>query len=165
MSEPLTAPVSPVPVMSNGSPWKPVASYLHTFLIVALLCAVGVMSMLTLRHSHGTASATSLYIQTIIWLWVLSLLVYFGLPSAGISASAFVSTWMSLVLVLMAFAEEIFWAGILSIPKGQWDAARATGFGFLGTLTWIVCRRRCASRCRRSPTAPSRSPRTPRSAP
>src|SRR5690348_18423375 len=50
---------------------------------------------------------------------VIIVLVYFGLPSAGISASAFVCTWLSLALVLMAFAEEIFWAGITSVAKGQ----------------------------------------------
>ena len=44
----------------------------------------------------------------------------------------------ALPLVLAAFAEEIFWAGILSVPKGQWEAARSTGFNFLGTLANIV---------------------------
>ena len=46
--------------------------------------------------------------------------------------------WLVLSLVLAAFAEEIFWAGILSVAKGQWEAARATGFGFPGTLAYIV---------------------------
>src|SRR5690242_3778595 len=58
---------------------------------------------------------------------VIIVLIYFGLPAAGISASAFVSTWLSLSLVLMSFAEEIFWAGITSISRGQWEAARSTG--------------------------------------
>ncbi len=69
---------------------------------------------------------------------VIVLIVYFGLPNVGISIPSFAVLWLVLSLVLAAFAEEIFWAGILSIPKGQWDAARATGFGFLGTLAWIV---------------------------
>jgi polar amino acid transport system permease protein len=56
---------------------------------------------------------------------VVIVLVYFGLPSAGFSPSAFVSTWMSLALVLMAFAEEIFWAGITSTPTGGQDHHRA----------------------------------------
>ena len=46
--------------------------------------------------------------------------------------------WLVLSLVLAAFAEEIFWAGILSVPKGQWEAARSTGLTFLGTLGYIV---------------------------
>jgi polar amino acid transport system permease protein len=69
---------------------------------------------------------------------VVIVLVYFGLPSAGFSPSAFVSTWMSLALVLMAFAEEIFWAGITSTPKWQWEASRSTGLSFAQTLLYVV---------------------------
>src|SRR5262245_22752622 len=66
---------------------------------------------------------------------VLVLLVYFGLPNVGINLPSFAVLWLVLALVLAAFAEEIFWAGILSIPKGQWEAARSTGLSFLATLT------------------------------
>ena len=69
---------------------------------------------------------------------VLVLLVYFGLPNVGINLPSFAVLWLVLSLVLTAFAEEIFWAGILSIPKGQWEAARSTGLGFLATLAYIV---------------------------
>jgi polar amino acid transport system permease protein len=69
---------------------------------------------------------------------VLVLLVYFGLPNVGISIPSFAVLWLVLSFVLAAFAEEIFWAGILSIPKGQWEAARSTGLGFVGTLAYIV---------------------------
>jgi len=69
---------------------------------------------------------------------VLLLLVYFGLPNVGINMPSFAVLWLVLALVLAAFAEEIFWAGILSIPKGQWEAARSTGLGFLGTLAYVV---------------------------
>lgn len=69
---------------------------------------------------------------------VLVLLVYFGLPNVGVNLPSFAVLWIVLALVLAAFAEEIFWAGILSVPKGQWEAARSTGFGFLATLVYIV---------------------------
>jgi polar amino acid transport system permease protein len=69
---------------------------------------------------------------------VLVLLVYFGLPSVGISLPSFTVLWLVLSIVLAAFCEEIFWAGILSVPKGQWEAARSTGLPFLGTLTYVV---------------------------
>ncbi len=69
---------------------------------------------------------------------VLVLLLYFGLPNTGINLPSFPVLWLVLSLVLAAFAEEIFWAGILSIPKGQWEAARSTGLSSLGTLTYIV---------------------------
>ncbi|MCU0946539.1 MAG: amino acid ABC transporter permease [Rubritepida sp.] len=69
---------------------------------------------------------------------VLIILLYFALPSLGIRLSGFVSTWLALSMVLAAFAEEIFWAGILAVPKGQWEAARSTGLGALQTLAHVV---------------------------
>lgn len=69
---------------------------------------------------------------------VIIILFYFALPTVGIQMSAWVATWLALSLVLMAFAEEIFWAGILAVPKGQWEAARSTGLSFLQTLRDVV---------------------------
>lgn len=69
---------------------------------------------------------------------VLIILLYFALPLAGLSLGAFAATWLALTLVLAAFAEEIFWAGILSVPKGQWEAARCTGLTRLHTLRHVV---------------------------
>ncbi len=69
---------------------------------------------------------------------VIVLIVYFGLPNVGVFIPSFAVLWLVLSLVLAAFAEEIFWAGILSVPKGQWEAARSTGFTFLATLVNIV---------------------------
>ena len=69
---------------------------------------------------------------------VIILIVYFGLPSVGILLSGFVVLWLVLSLVLAAFAEEIFWSGILSIRKGQWEAARSTGLTFVQTLVWVI---------------------------
>jgi polar amino acid transport system permease protein len=69
---------------------------------------------------------------------VLIIVLYFALPSLGIKLSGFVSTWLALSMVLAAFAEEIFWAGILAVPKGQWEAARSTGLTALQTLRHVV---------------------------
>jgi len=69
---------------------------------------------------------------------VIIVFIYFGLPATGLSPSGFVSTWLSLTLVLMAFSEEIFWAGITSIPKGQWEAARSTGLSYGQALIAVV---------------------------
>jgi len=69
---------------------------------------------------------------------VIIVLVYFALPYAGIRLSSFASTVVSLAAVLAAFAEEIFWAGIISVEAGQWEAARSTGLGHVPTLVLIV---------------------------
>jgi polar amino acid transport system permease protein len=69
---------------------------------------------------------------------VLVLIVYFGLPNVGLSIPSFAVLWLVLSFVLAAVAEEIFWAGILSVPKGQWEAARSTGLGIAATLAYVV---------------------------
>lgn len=69
---------------------------------------------------------------------VMILLLYFGLPNVGITLSGYIVLWMVLSLVLAAFAEEIFWAGILSVDTGQWHAARSTGMPYLATLIYVI---------------------------
>ncbi|MFI4986472.1 MAG: amino acid ABC transporter permease [Alphaproteobacteria bacterium] len=69
---------------------------------------------------------------------VIIVLVYFALPYGGIRLGSFTSTVLSLSLVLAAFAHEIVYAGIASVHRGQWEAARSTGLGFLATLLYVV---------------------------
>ena len=69
---------------------------------------------------------------------VIIVLLFFGLPAAGVELSGFASAWLALSLVLMAFAEEIFWGGITTLPKGQWEASRALGLRFLPTFFLVV---------------------------
>jgi polar amino acid transport system permease protein len=69
---------------------------------------------------------------------VMVLIVYFGLPNVGLTLPSFAVLWLVLAAVLAAFGEEIFWAGILSVRRGQWDAARSTGLTFIDTLAFVV---------------------------
>ncbi len=115
--------------------------------VVLALCiiATGLLAGLAL------AVARSLGMRPLNWLivfvvdlfralppLVVIVLFYFGLPAAGLSLSGFAASWLALSLVLMAFAEEIFWAGITAVPRGQWEAARSTGLGFFDTFTLVV---------------------------
>ncbi len=69
---------------------------------------------------------------------VILIIIYFALPTVGVRFSGFASAWLGLSLVLAAFAEEIVWAGILSVPRGQWEAARATGLNFAQGMRHVV---------------------------
>ena len=69
---------------------------------------------------------------------VILIVLYFALPTVGPRLSGFASAWIGLSLVLAAFAEEIVWAGILSVPRGQWEASRASGLTFFQSLRLIV---------------------------
>lgn len=69
---------------------------------------------------------------------VVLIIFYFAFPYGGLAMSGFVSTWLALSLALAAFAEEIFWAGILAVGRGQWEAARSTGLTFGQALVHVV---------------------------
>ena len=66
------------------------------------------------------------------------IILFFAFPYAQLPMSAFTATWLSLTFVLAAFAEEIFWAGLVSIQRGQWEAARSTGMSTLQTLFYVI---------------------------
>lgn len=68
----------------------------------------------------------------------LILVIFFGLPNLGILLPSLVVLWLSLTLVLAAFSEEVFWAGITSVNPGQWMAARASGLTFGQTLLLVI---------------------------
>ena len=69
---------------------------------------------------------------------VIIILIYFALPYSGIQLSPFWSTVLGLSLVLAAFAQESFWAGITATQRGQWEAATATGLSHTATVLFVV---------------------------
>lgn len=116
-----------------------------TLEIAALVVVTGLTAGLLLALLRSLAiRAVNLLIVFVVDLFralpplVIIVLFYFGLPSADIAPSGFVSTWLALSLVLMAFSEEIFWAGITAVVKGQWEAARSTGLTFGQTLMNVI---------------------------
>ena len=69
---------------------------------------------------------------------VVIILTYFGLPYAGLTIGPFWCAALTLILVMAAVTEEIFWAGITAVEKGQWEAARSTGLTFLTALVFVI---------------------------
>ncbi len=118
---------------------------LVTIQLAALVVVSGIAAglALALLRSLGYRPVNLLIIFTVDLFralppLVIIVFIYFGLPAIDLSPSGFVSAWLALALVLMAFSEEIFWAGITSIPKGQWEAARSTGLSYGETLMNVV---------------------------
>jgi polar amino acid transport system permease protein len=69
---------------------------------------------------------------------VVIILFFFAFPYLNLAMSAFTATWLSLTLILAAYAEESLWAGITSVPQGQHEAARSSGFSWLQTMGWVI---------------------------
>lgn len=69
---------------------------------------------------------------------VLLVVIYYSLPALDIRISAFGAVVLALVLNNTGYFGEIFRAGILSIDKGQGEAAHALGFGPIRAMTYII---------------------------
>lgn len=69
---------------------------------------------------------------------VLLIFIYAGLPFVGVRPSPFLAVCVAFVLNTGAYYGEIYRAGIDSIGKGQWEAARSTGLTAPQTLFWVV---------------------------
>ncbi len=69
---------------------------------------------------------------------VVIFLFYFALPYAGVNLDPFWCATLTLILNLAAVSEEIFWAGIVSVHRGQWEAGRSTGLPFGLTLLFVI---------------------------
>ena len=69
---------------------------------------------------------------------VLLIFIHAGLPFAGIRPTAFVSVCLAFLLNNSAYYGEIYRAGIESIGRGQWDAARSTGLSAAQAAFYVV---------------------------
>jgi polar amino acid transport system permease protein len=69
---------------------------------------------------------------------VVLIVIYYALPFVGIRFNSFTSATLALTIVLAAFTAEVFRAGVMSIPEGQFEAARTLGLPFRVTLFKIV---------------------------
>ena len=69
---------------------------------------------------------------------VLLIFVYAGLPFAGFRPSPLMAVAIAFFLNTSSYYGEIYRAGIESIGRGQWDAARSTGLRGYQTLTYVV---------------------------
>jgi polar amino acid transport system permease protein len=74
---------------------------------------------------------TPLLVQ-IVWF-------YYALPIlTGVNIPATIAAGLGLTLYMGAFCSEIFRGGVISIDKGQWNAARALGMSYLQMMRYII---------------------------
>jgi polar amino acid transport system permease protein len=69
---------------------------------------------------------------------VLLMFIAFGLPFTGLDLPAFASVALAFLLNTSSYYGEIFRAGIESIPRGQFEAARSTGLGAVQTMAYVI---------------------------
>ena len=66
------------------------------------------------------------------------LFIYYDLPTVGIKLDSFPAAVLALVINYTAYLAEIIRAGIVSIDKGQYEAAKVLGMSYKQTMQKIV---------------------------
>lgn len=69
---------------------------------------------------------------------VVIYLAYFGLPRLGLTLGAVTAAVVALGYNTGAYVSEIYRGGLLAVPHGQREAARAVGLGWVDTFRYVV---------------------------
>ena len=104
---------------------------------LALALVVALMRLSPVRVVSGVARVYISIIRGTPLLLQL-FLIYYGLPSVGIRFDPFPAAIIALSLNVGGYAAEVIRAAILSVPKGQWEAASTIGMGYTTTLRKVV---------------------------
>ncbi len=71
-------------------------------------------------------------------LLLLMFFIFFGLPALGLKIPTYPAAVLAMSLWMMVNTAEVVRGGIQSIPKGQFEAARSVGLGWLGMMSHVI---------------------------
>ena len=108
---------------------------------MAIGIALGTLAALMRMSSHPWVRGPA---TVYVWLFrgtpvlVQLIIIYTGLPQIGISIGVTASALLGLGINEGAYLAEIIRAGVASVPKGQFEAARAIGMTWGKTMRIVV---------------------------
>lgn len=115
------------------------------WLTVASIIGGLILGVIIALMRMSTLAPISLFAKIYIWLFrgtpllVQLLIIYTGLPLAiGVRFSVIEAALLGLILNEAAYLAEIIRSGILSVPGGQTNAAKALGFKPAQVMTYII---------------------------
>jgi cystine transport system permease protein len=114
----------------------PVALVSFAFgLLLALIVA-----LMRLSRNRVLSTTARIYISVIRGtpLLVQLFVIFYGLPSIGITISPWPSAIIAFSLNVGGYAAEVIRAAILSVPKGQWEAGHTIGMSRRQSLVRII---------------------------
>jgi polar amino acid transport system permease protein len=110
--------------------------------VLSFLCALTIGIVVGTLRSRRTwvARLLGLYVELFRGtpLLVQLFFIYYGLAQLGLVMPAFTAAVVGLGLNGGAYVSEIVRGALSAIGRGQYDAAHSLGFGWVGTITWIV---------------------------
>jgi len=133
-----------VAVMTKVAPFL-LRGLLQTLLLCVVLIPIGLVSGLG-AMLLATSSRRVVRWPTIVAIdffrsfppLVLLIFVYSGLPFIGVQVPPLVAVAVAFLLNSASYYGEIYRAGMIGVPKGQWEAARSTGLTGGQTLVHVV---------------------------
>ncbi len=114
---------------------------LATFLGAAVAAVIGlVFAILRMSAPAPVARATAFAVEFIRGtpLLVQLYFIFYVLPDIGIRLPALVAGVIGLGIHYGTYAAEVYRAGIENVPRGQWEAARATNLTMPQTWVHVV---------------------------
>jgi glutamate transport system permease protein len=108
--------------------------------MVLAMAVGGLLAVARLSRRRWLATAAGAWVELFrgLPLLLLILFLFLGLPAAGVTISTFWALVGGLTLYNSAVLGEIFRAGILSLPRGQTEAAYAIGLRRGQTLRLVL---------------------------
>ncbi|MEA9392742.1 amino acid ABC transporter permease [Acerihabitans sp. TG2] len=126
--------------------WRLFSAGLMFTLPLALLSFIGglalgfVLALVRLYGPQPLKGIADFYVWVIRGtpLLVQLFLIFYGLPSAGITLDAFPAALIGFIMSVGAYSSEIIRGAILSVPKAQWEAAYAIGMSSNQAMRRVV---------------------------
>ncbi len=106
---------------------------------IGLVLALGV-ALMRISSNRVLSNIARFYISVIRGtpLLVQLFVIFYGLPSLGIVVDPWPAAILAFSLNVGGYGAEIIRAAILSVPKGQWEAAHTVGLSHTRSLTRII---------------------------
>ena len=104
-----------------------------------LVIALG-MALMRISEHRVLSGIARVYVSIIRGtpLLVQLFVIFYGMPSIGIVVDPWPSAIVAFSLNVGGYGAEVIRAAILSVAKGQWEAAYTVGMGRTRTLTRII---------------------------
>ncbi|WP_144874183.1 amino acid ABC transporter permease [Microbacterium sp. 1.5R] len=104
-----------------------------------LVIAIGV-ALMRISVNPVVSGIARFYISVIRGtpMLVQLFVIFYGMPSIGVTIDPWPSAIIALSLNVGGYGAEVVRAAILSVPKGQWEAAYTVGMNRTRTLTRII---------------------------
>lgn len=95
--------------------------------IIVAVCISFVMGLMRLSHNILVRGAATVYVEVFRGTSLLVQLywIFFALPLFGISFDKYTAGFVAVGMNIAGYGAELVRGGILSVPRGQWEAALA----------------------------------------